>query len=380
MKITAVNTYFSRETHRNLIFLEVTTDAGITGIGEAYSVGPDDAVPAVAKQFESWIIGKDPRNIEECWQTMYNFSRFPGGLIMMSVLSGIDIALWDIAGKVAGMPVWALLGGKCRNRIRTYGEAYGNTPKEASDYAKKIVDTYGFTAVKCFPLFGSPDLPLWNRRVRDAGEKMRAVREALGPDVDIAADAHAALSNPFEAVELADALAPHRPLFLEEPLRPENRDALASVKHKTHVPIATGEMLYSKWEFRELLDRAAADIVQPDICIAGGITELKKIAALAESYCVPIAPHNPMGPVATAANVHLSAAIANFFILEYLPDDTADRRDIVDEPVPFRDGWLDIPDKPGLGIEIIKENLREPMKGGWSRPFKFHPDGTPSYI
>jgi len=139
-------------------------------------------------------------------------------------------------------------------------------------------------------------------------------------------------------------------------------------------------MLYSKWEFRELLDRAAADIVQPDICIAGGITELKKIAALAESYCVPIAPHNPMGPVATAANVHLSAAIANFFILEYLPDDTADRRDIVDEPVPFRDGWLDIPDKPGLGIEIRKENLREPMKGGWSRPFKFHPDGTPSYI
>ncbi len=181
---------------------------------------------------------------------------------------------------------------------------------------------------------------------------MKAVRDALGPDVDIAADAHAALSNPFEAVELADALAPYRPLFLEEPLRPENRDALASVKRKTHVPIATGEMLYSKWEFRELLDREAADIVQPDICIAGGITELKKIAALAETFCVPLAPHNPMGPVATAANVHLSAAIANFFILEYLPDDTADRRDIVDEPVPFRDGWLDIPDKPGLGIEI----------------------------
>jgi galactonate dehydratase len=380
MKITAINTYLSRETHRNLIFIEVLTDSGIAGIGEAYSVGPDDAVPGVVKQFESWLAGKDPRNIAECWQTMYNFSRFPAGLVMMSVLSGIDIALWDIAGKAAGAPVWALLGGKCRNRIRTYGEAYGNTPKEAAEYAAKIVAKYGFTAVKCFPLFGTPDLPLWNRRVRIAEEKMRAVREALGPDVDIAADAHAALSNPFEAVELASVLAPSRPLFLEEPLRPENHDALAQVGRKTTVPIATGEMLYSKWEFRELLSRGGADIIQPDICIAGGITELMKIAALAESFNVPVAPHNPMGPVATAANVHLCAAIANFFILEYLPDDTPERRDIVDEPVAFNKGWLEIPDKPGLGIELKKEGLKDPRKGGWSRPFRFHPDGTPSYI
>jgi galactonate dehydratase len=380
MKITSINTYFSRETHRNLIFVEVLTDSGITGVGEAYSVGPDDAVPAVVKQFESWLSGKDPRNIEECWQTMYNFSRFPNGLVMMAALSGIDIALWDIAGKAAGMPVWALLGGKCRNRIRTNGSVSGRTPDEAARNAVEIVKKYGFTSVKCFPLLVGRDLPLWNRRVRDGAEQMRAVREAVGPDVDVAADAHAGLFNPFEAIEFAQAVAPYRPLFIEEPLRPENRDALAQVRRKTIVPIATGEMLYSKWEFRELLERGGADIIQPDITIAGGITEMKKIAAVAESFNVPVAPHNPMGPIATAATVHAMAGIANYFIVDYLPDDTPERVDVVDAPVGFHDGWLEIPDKPGLGIELRKEGLKEPRKGGWSRPFQFHPDGGPSYI
>jgi len=380
LKITAINTYFSRETHRNLIFIEVLTDAGISGIGEAYSVGPDDAVPAVVKQFESWLSGKDPRNIEECWQTMYNFSRFPNGLIMMAALSGIDMALWDIAGKAAGVPVWVLLGGKCRNRIRTNGSVTGSTPEAAARSAADIVGKYGFNAVKCFPLFAGRDIPLWNRRMRTAGEIMRAVREAVGPDVDVAVDTHASLAYPFEAIEFSDSIAQYRPLFIEEPLRPENRDALAQVRRKTKVPVATGEMLYSKWEFRELLAREAADIIQPDICIAGGITEMKKIAAVAESFNVPVAPHNPMGPIATAATVHVMATVANYFITDYLPDDTPERRDVVDEPVPFHDGWLEIPDRPGLGIELRKEGLKDPRKGGWTRPIQYHPDGAPSYI
>jgi galactonate dehydratase len=380
MKITAINTYFSREAHRNLIFVEVLTDTGISGVGEAYSVGPDDAVPAVVKQFESWLVGKDPRNIEECWQIMYNFSRFPGGLIMMAALSGIDIALWDISGKAAGVPVWRLLGGKCRNRIRTNGSVSGNTPEEMAENAKKIVEKYGFTSVKCFPLFCGQEIPLWNQRIQGAKEKMRAVRETVGPNIDVAADAHATLVNPFEAVEFAYAVAPYRPLFIEEPLRPENRDSLAEVRQKTTVPVATGEMLYSKWEFLELLSRRAADIIQPDITIAGGITEMKKIAAIAEAFNTPVAPHNPMGPIATAATIHVMATVANYFIVDYLPDDTPERLDVVDKPVPFREGWLEIPDKPGLGIELRKEGLKDPRKGGWTRPIQFHPDGTPSYI
>ncbi|MDP2983277.1 MAG: galactonate dehydratase [Candidatus Latescibacter sp.] len=380
MQISAINTWFSKEAHRNLIFIEVVTDEGLTGIGEAYSVGPDEAVAATVKHFESWLIGKDPRESERLWQMMYNFSRFPGGLILMSALSGIDIALWDIKGKAAGLPVWALLGGKCRDRIRTYGHASGNSPKEIAEHGKKIVEKYGYTAVKCFPLFCGESIPPWNSMVREGEKRMRAIREILGPDIDIAVDFHAAIPTLYQAIEAANVLEPYRPMFLEEPTRPENMDALAQVARSTSIPVATGEMLYTKWEFRELLNREAASIIQPDICIAGGITEMKKIAAVAESYYVPLAPHNPMGPVATAASVHLSAAIPNFLILEYLPDDSAERLDVVDRPVEFKDGWLEIPDRPGLGIELNKDGLAKHPPKEWHRPFRYNQDGLPGII
>lgn len=380
MQISAINTYYSKEAHRNLIFIEVVTDEGLTGVGEAYSVGPDEAVAAIVKHFASWLIGKDPREIGRLWQMMYNFSRFPGGLILMSALSGIDIALWDIKGKAAGLPVWALLGGKCRDRIRTYGHAVGNSPKEIAEHAKKIVEKYRYTAVKCFPLFCGESIPPWNSMVREGEKRMRAIREILGPDIDIAVDFHAAIPTPYQAIEAANVLEQYRPMFLEEPARPENMDALAQVARSTSIPIATGEMLYTKWEFRELLDREAASIIQPDICIAGGITEMKKIAAVAESYYVPLAPHNPMGPVATAASVHLSAAIPNFLILEYLPDDSAERLDVVDRTVEFNNGWLEIPDRPGLGIELNKEGLAKHPPKEWHRPFRYTQDGLPGVI
>jgi len=381
MKISSVNTYMSKEQHRNLIFIEIATSEGISGVGEAYSVGPDEAVAATVKYFESWLVGMDPRDIERIWQKLYNFSRFPGGIILMSAISGIDIALWDLAGKIVGQPVWRLLGGKCRDRIRTYGHAIGTTPDTLVENTGKLLKNHGFSAVKCFPLASEGEtVPQWSVTVREAVKRVSALREVLGEDIDIAVDAHAVLGSTARAVEIAGKLEPYRPLFLEEPVRPDNIDSLAQVVRKVNVPVATGEMLYTKWQFRELLIREAAHIIQPDICITGGLLETKKIAALAESFNVTVSPHNPMGPVATAANVHLCATIPNFLILEYIPDDTAERCDIIDEPVAFSGGYLDIPDKPGLGIELCKEGLEKHPPLPWHRPFKYHGDGSAAFI
>ncbi|MFA6470887.1 MAG: galactonate dehydratase, partial [Candidatus Latescibacterota bacterium] len=380
MQISAIHTYFSKEAHRNLIFIEVVTDEGISGVGEAYSVGPDEAVAATVKHLEAWLVGKDPLDIERLWQMMYNFSRFPGGLILMSAISGIDIALWDIKGKAAGLPVWALLGGKARDKIRTYGHAEGSSAGEIAENAKKVVEKYRHTAVKCFPFMMGESIPLWRSIMHEGEKRIHAIREILGPEMDIAVDAHAAIPTPYQAIEAAKMLEPYHPMFMEEPTRPENLDSLARVARNTTIPIATGEMLYTKWEFKELLSREAASIIQPDICIAGGITEMKKIAAVAESYYVPLAPHNPMGPIATAANVHVCAAIPNFLVLEYLPDDKEERLDVVDKPLEFADGWLKIPDRPGLGIELNKEGLAKHPPKYWHRPFRYNQDGLPGVI
>ncbi|MBT4485176.1 MAG: mandelate racemase/muconate lactonizing enzyme family protein, partial [Candidatus Latescibacteria bacterium] len=308
--------------------------------------------------------------------------------IIMSALSAIDIALWDLSGKIAGIPVWQLLGGKCRDRIRTYGHAHGDTPDSLAENSVEKVKKYGFSAIKCFPLssegsyWGTEEniLPQWSISLRNAEKRMLAIRDALGNDVDIAVDFHASIFNPANAIEAAEISKPIRPLFVEEPVRADNIDALAQVVQSVNVPIATGEMLYNKWQFRELLVKKAAHIVQPDVCIAGGLLECKKISAMAESFQVTVAPHNPMGPVATAANVHLCAAIPNMLILEYIPDDTPERCDIVDKPVKFSDGWLEIPDKPGLGIELNKEGLEKHPPEYWHRTFKYYPDGSAAWI
>ncbi|MBN1290496.1 MAG: galactonate dehydratase [Candidatus Latescibacteria bacterium] len=381
MKISGINTYMSKEQHRNLIFVEVVTDEGMTGVGESYSVGPDEAIAVIVQHFSSWLTGMDPRDIEGIWQKLYRFSRFPGGIILMSAISGIDIALWDLAGKISGQPVWRLLGGRCRKRIRTYGHVSGANPSELSNNTNRMINDYGFTALKCFPLQTPQDtIPPWHTLIQSVPERMDAVKNAAGEYVDIAVDAHAVLTDVTQAVMLAKTIEPYHPLFLEEPARPENYDTLAEIVQKTNVPIATGEMLYTKWAFRELLAKRAAHIIQPDICIAGGITEMKKIAAVSESFHIPLAPHNPMGPIATAANVHLCATIPNFLILEYIPDDTEERCDIIDSAVPFSDGYLKIPNKPGLGIELNKEGLKKHQPQTWHRPFRYNEDGSVACI
>lgn len=220
----------------------------------------------------------------------------------------------------------------------------------------------------------------YNGVTRAAALRAEAARAAVGWDVDLCFDAHATLFEPIRAFEMSEAIKPARPLFLEEPIRMENIDALAALKHKLEIPLATGECLYTRFEFRELLEKQAADIVQPDICVAGGMLEQKKIAAMADAHYVVVAPHNPMGPLATMVNVHFAASTPNFLILEYHPDDTSPRKDLIKDPILVKDGYLPIPDKPGWGYEVNEEAFQHYPPKPWRRGFAFRPDGSPDYI
>jgi galactonate dehydratase len=245
-----------------------------------------------------------------------------------------------------------------------------------AEKALQAIDRYGYTALKLSPL--PPDyatLP-WGKVVAESVRRCEAVRRAVGDEIDIGLDPHAKVFEPALAIELAEALKPMRPFFIEEPVRPENRPAMAKVREHVGIPIATGEMLYTRYEFRDLLALQAADIIQPDVCVTGGLLEMKKIAAMAEASYVTVAPHNPCGPVATAVNAHFAASTSNFIILEYIPDDAGVRREVVKEPVRLVKGWLEIPEAPGLGIELDeKAAARHPFQP-WRRPFNFREDGS----
>jgi galactonate dehydratase len=380
MKITRIDTFLVHPDHRNLVLVKVHTDEGIHGVGEAYSVGPDDATAQVVHHFEEWLVGQDPTRIEHLWAIMYQGIRFPGGSVVNSAISGIEHALWDINGKRLGVPVYQLLGGAVRDRIRVYQSPNGQTPAELATDALRLIERYKYTAVKIGPQPPDSDSLPAGAALRASVERMAAVREAVGDDVDVAVDPHAKFFEPAQAIALAEAIKPYRPLFYEEPLRPENVDALARVAAHTDVPIATGEMLYTKFAFREILVKQAAAVLQPDVCCAGGILECRKIAAMAEAFYVTIAPHNPMGPIATAVNVHLAASIPNFLILEYHPDDEPPRRDLIDEPMVLRDGYLELPTRPGLGIELNEAAFPRYPYRSWHRGFPIRSDGSLAFI
>ena len=379
MKITRVETHAAPLIGRDSLIVRVHTDEGLVGLGEAYPVGPNEAVAATIRDFQDWIAGRDPRDVNGIWYYLYAHSRFPGGSVVNAAISGIEHALWDIAGKAAGVPVYRLLGGKCRNRIRVYQSCGGATPEAIAAHARQLVGQYGYTALKMSPHPpNSNELP-WAAVVAGAADRLAAVREAVGPDVDIGLDPHARIFEPMRAFEMAAAVQPYRPFFFEEPLRPENIDALAWLAQKSDVPIATGEMLYTTFGFRELLAKQAATIIQPDICICGGMSEMKKIAALAEAHYVTVAPHNPLGPLATAINVHFAATTHNFLILEYHSDDESPRRDVLVEPMQLRDGYLELPQGPGWGVELNEAALSTEFRS-WHRPFDTQPDGAAAFI
>ena len=382
MKITGIETYLVHVVgNRNTPLLRVLTDEGIHGIGEPFSVGPDLAVLKVVEYFAEWLLGRDPMDIEGLWQLMYAGSRFPGGSVLNAAISGIEHALWDIKGKALGTPVYQLVGGKCRDRVRVYQSVGGETPEELAENARKLIDRYHYSALKMLPFWREP---LWHDQgfaaaIKGAEARLRALREAVGDNVDIGLDAHARVFEPARMLEVCHALRPYHPLFMEEPLRPENRAAMGDLRARSPIPIATGEQLFTKYEFRDLLANRGADIIQPDICIMGGLWEMKKVAAMAEAEYVTVAPHNPCGPVATAVNVHFSLSTHNFLILEYHPDDVSPRRDIVDEPMVLDNGYLLPPTRPGLGLDLNLDVCKGQPYTSWHRPFLWRIDGSLGY-
>ncbi len=341
------------------LFIKVHTDAGITGIGEVGSWGFIDGTIGVLEKFKGYLIGKDPFQIEHHWQYMYRSMYFRGSIIM-SAISAIDIALWDIKGKALGVPVYELLGGQTRNKVRSYGAVFQFTPE---DMAKGCLDLKekGFTAARLMitgdmrqTVTGVED-DIFNSKVEKYLEMVAACREAVGKDFDFCLEVHRSL-NPAEAIAFGRGVEQYRPLFLEDPIAPDSVDVMAEVARKVPVPIATGERAINIQEMEQIMVRKAARYVRPDVCALGGITPGKKVAAMAEANYVGIVPHNPLGPVSTAACLQLDASIPNFTIQEfpsfYLSGGEAA---MLKEPLEIENGYIKVPDRPGIGIELIDD-------------------------
>lgn len=341
--------------HTPYVFVRVLTDAGVTGLGEATLEYKPEAAMGALKDLRDFLVGKDPTMIEHLGQAIYRLSFYRGGPVLNSAMGGVDIALWDIKGKLLGEPIWKLLGGPTRERIRVYTHFGGETPAETAAQAKRLVAA-GFRALKTGPR-GAYEMVEGPRKIHEIVEHLKAAREAVGDDVDLMFDAHGDL-YPAVSVEVARELEPLHLLWIEEPALPENAEAMKKIADETTVPIATGERLFTVWGFREVLEKGIADVIQPDMVHAGGITQLKKIAAMAEAYYVAVAPHNPLSPVSTAACLQLDAAIPNFLVQEMVHGNP-DRASLVNEPIEkVTDGYVELPKKPGLGVELNDEAIK----------------------
>lgn len=362
-------------------FLKIETDQGIVGWGEPVVEGRAHTVKAAVDELSAYLIGKDPLKIEDHWNVMYRSGFYRGGPILMSAIAGIDQALWDIKGKYYNAPVYQLLGGSCRESIRVYSWIGGDRPSDVGLAAKKIVDA-GFTAVK---MNATEELQYIDsyEKIDQAVERIAAVREAVGNYVGIGIDFHGRVHKPMAKI-LAKELEAYRPMFIEEPVLPENNEALREIANHTHIPIATGERMYSRWDFKGLLSDGYVDIIQPDLSHAGGITECKKIASMAEAYDVAVAPHCPLGPIALASCLQLDATAHNAFIQEQSLgihyNKGNDLLDYIEDPSVFtyEDGHVKIPDGPGLGLVIDEEKVRKMAAQGhdWKNPVWRHRDGS----
>jgi len=374
MRIAAIETLVVDGGMRNWVFVQVRTDEGIAGLGEATLEGKAETMVAAVGELARLVQGEDPRRIQHLWQAMYRHSFWRGGPVIMSAISGIEQALWDITGKAAGVPVYALLGGACRDRIRLYANGpRGTSPDEYAESARRIAED-GFTALKVAPL--EPTLPVDSSvTVRRAAAVVAAIRDAVGPDVAIGVDVHGRLS-PAMSIRLARELEPLDIWFLEEPVLPENAAAMADVARATIIPIATGERLFTKWGFREILELRAAALLQPDVSHCGGILEARLIAAMGEVAYAGLSPHNPLSPVNGVASAHVAMASPNFVALEWVVDNPPWTMDVLTRPPAVQDGWLELPERPGLGIELDLDVCREHPYRAVDLPPFWHEDGA----
>ncbi|MCA8879559.1 MAG: galactonate dehydratase [Rhodobacteraceae bacterium] len=378
MKITKLTTW---KVPPRWLFLKIETDEGVAGWGEPVVEGRAATVAAAVAEMAETLVGLDPRRVEDIWQMLYRGGFYRGGPILMSAIAGIDQALWDIKGKALGVPVHELLGGPVRDRMRLYSWIGGDRPGAIAAQAHDAVAA-GFSA---FKMNGTPELAIVDNhaKIDAAVGRVAEARAAVGGDVGIAVDFHGRVHRPM-AKALLRELEPFHPMFVEEPVLPEHLNCLPQIAGGLGYPIATGERLYTRFEFRDILEARLVDIVQPDISHCGGLTEARKIAVMAEAYDVALAPHCPLGPLTLAASLHLDFLSHNAFIQEQSMgihyNVGSEILDYLVDPAPLRivDGYLPVLDRPGLGVEINEDVVVERARGGhdWHNPLWRHEDGS----
>jgi galactonate dehydratase len=383
MKITRISSVVVNARMRNWIFVKVETDQqGLYGWGEATLEWKTKGVVGAVEDIGRLLIGEDPNRIEHLYQMMTRQYFWRAGIEGMSAISGIDMALWDIKGKALGVPVYELRGGRVRDRVRLYNHLGGGQMKvmyestEPQQFAENAlsVKAAGYTAIK-FMAVPRTEPVEGVQSVKYAAKLVEAIREAVGPEMDLMVDLHAR-TWPAMAIQYCHALEPYGLLFFEEPCPTEDIEATAQVTRASNIPIATGERLVGRPQFREVFEKRACHIIQPDLSHCGGLWEARKIAAMAETYSIAVAPHNPNGPVATVAATHFALATPNWLIQESITDDVPWRYEVIEPPLEVKAGYIDIPTRPGLGIDINEsEAAKHPFQEEVMQRY-FHPDGA----
>ena len=388
MQITDITTHLvgseqptSKHGVTGWLIVQVHTDEGITGIGESGVWGYLEASAAAVETFKRYLVGKNPLEREHHWQYLYRNCHFRGAAIS-GALSAIDVALWDIAGKHFDVPAYELMGGQCRDKARVYAHVRGDTTDTLVERCEMAADE-GFTAVgHLSPLLDEPrSKPYFETHagmIEGASERVRAFREAVGTDVDLCIEIHRRLT-PEDAIALGRNIEQYHPIFFEDPIPPDNFDVMGTVADGVDIPIATGERLHTMYEFEMLLERDAVQYIRPDVCLAGGLTHCKKIAALAEARHVGVVPHNPLSPVNTAACLQLAASIPNFTIQEYpfmAGEGRAPGQHMLKDNFVVEDGFIRIPDRPGIGIEFEDGVLEDAEFEPRSVITRLHHDGS----
>ena len=359
MKITAIKAYTLDAYRTNWTFIKVMTDEGLYGWGEASLGTRENALEGCVEDLKRLVVGRNPLDIEKMWFEVYRDSYWKGGPVMMSALSGIEIAMWDIAGKFYNQPVYNLMGGKMREEVKMYANAWFISAREPEQFAQQAKNAVakGIKALKWDP-FGKAHMTLTRAEMDRAVAIVGAVREAVGPEIELLIECHGRF-NHFTAIQASRELAPFKPMLMEEPTVPDNIDSLKRVRDHSMVPIAAGERFYGKYHFWDVLHKEAIDIAQPDIFHTGGMLESRKIAAMCEASHIPVSFHNPSGPISNAAILQLAACTPNFLIHEMMLTDGSFRKDITNEEIIYNDGFLKIGDRPGLGIEVNEEELKK---------------------